>query len=193
MVRIKHRYLLINILYPSPSEAKPSRPSSSARPEEPLPWTIQFRRPTSDKFSSAILHRMIKEGVAELFGDYGAGMIAGSLQIKYCSAATSTAIIRVARAHYRMVWAALTFVTSLPKQGGGEECVVQVVRVSGTIKKSEEEAVRRARGVIKRIRREQERGRGVGGVLQDEEDGMEDLNMMNGIEDGDEGGEDEED
>ena len=191
MVRIKHRYLLINILYPSPSEAKPSKSTSST--DGPLPWTIQFRRPTSDKFSSAILHRMIKENVSELFGDYGAGMIAGSLQIKYCSAATSTAIIRVARAHYRMVWAALTFVTSLPKQGGGEECVIQVVRVSGTIKKSEEEAVRRARGVIKRIRREQERGRGVGVVLQDEDDGMEDLNMVNGIEDGDEGGEDEDD
>ena len=48
-----------------------------------------------------------------------------------------------------MVWAALSFVTKLPKPID-EPCVIQVVRVSGTIKKAEEEAIRRARLTILR-------------------------------------------
>ncbi|USW56974.1 Putative RNase P subunit Pop5/Rpp14/Rnp2 [Septoria linicola] len=189
MVRIKHRYLLINVLYPQEDKPKTANPSKS---EEPLPWTIQFRRPSSDRFDGKLLHRMVKDGVSELFGDYGAGMIAGSLQVKYCSAATSTAIIRVARAHYRMVWAALSFVTKLPKPVD-QPCVIQVVRVSGTIKKSEEEAVRRARLVI--LRAQREKSGGVNSALlsggSKNDGGMEAWGMAGGIEDRDEDGEDE--
>lgn len=46
-----------------------------------------------------------------------------------------------------MLWTALSFMTAL---AGGQPCVIQVVRVSGTIKKSEEEAIRRARLAILR-------------------------------------------
>ena len=41
----------------------------------------------------------------------------------------------------------------------GKNCVFQVVRVSGTIRKVEEEAIRRAREIILKARREAE-GRG---------------------------------
>lgn len=51
------------------------------------------------------------------------------------------------RAHYRLVWAALSFVTRLPRPIE-QNCVIQVVRVSGTIKKAEEEAIRRAKATI---------------------------------------------
>lgn len=40
-------------------------------------------------------------------------------------------------------------------------CVFQVVRVSGTIRKSEEEAIRRARGAILRAKRKDEEDGGV--------------------------------
>lgn len=69
--------------------------------------------------------------------------------MKYLSPATSTAIIRVSRAHYRLVWAALSFVTRLPRPID-QACVIQVVRVSGTIRKAEEEAIRRAKAAILR-------------------------------------------
>lgn len=72
--------------------------------------------------------------------------------VKYFSPATSTAIIRVARNHYRLVWAALTFTTRLPHPVN-QDCVVQVVRVSGTIRKAEEEAIRRAKQAILQARR----------------------------------------
>ncbi|KAK8219316.1 RNA-binding protein pop5 [Zalaria obscura] len=138
MVRLKHRYLLINILYPEPTAV--------TKTASDVPDVVQFHQPTSDKLTAALLARTIRDGVAELFGDYGSGMVAGSL------VATSTAIVRVSRAHYRLVWAALSYVTRLPRPLD-TPCVIQVVRVSGTIRKSEEEAIRRAKASILRAHR----------------------------------------
>ncbi|THY58236.1 hypothetical protein D6C97_04492 [Aureobasidium pullulans] len=154
MVRLKHRYLLLNILYPDAET--PTKPSTDAE----LPHVISFRRPSSDKLNAQLLARIIRDGVAELFGDYGSGMIAASLVGKFTLSTafrmnTSmkervTAIVRVSRAHYRLVWAALSFVTRLPKPID-QNCVIQVVRVSGTIRKAEEEAIRRAKAAIIRV------------------------------------------
>lgn len=69
--------------------------------------------------------------------------------VKYLSNATSTCILQCSREHYRLVWAALTMMDRVPtKNGPGKPCIVRVVRVSGTIKKVEQEAVRRARLLI---------------------------------------------
>lgn len=69
--------------------------------------------------------------------------------VKYLSNATSTCIIQCSREHYRLVWAALTMMDHVPtKNGPGKPCIFQVVRVSGTIKQVEHEAVRRARLLI---------------------------------------------
>ena len=74
MVRLKHRYLLVNILYPdSDTLTKPT-----ARDGQ-VPNVVSFRRPSSDKLNAQLLARIIRDGVAELFGDYGSGMIASSL------------------------------------------------------------------------------------------------------------------
>lgn len=70
--------------------------------------------------------------------------------VNYFSPATSTAIIRCPRDHYELVWAALTFVTKLPRADVPVVC--RVVRVSATIKKAEEEVIRRSRAVVKRAR-----------------------------------------
>ena len=78
MVRIKHRYLLLNILYPDPSKASPLQPVANG----PIPYTVQFRAPTADALNGKILIRLIRDGVADLFGDYGAGKVSGSLQGK---------------------------------------------------------------------------------------------------------------
>lgn len=50
-----------------------------------------------------------------------------------------------------MVWAALTYITHLPKPLD-IPVVIRVVRVSGTIKKAEEEVIRRSQHIIKRAR-----------------------------------------
>lgn len=67
--------------------------------------------------------------------------------VKYLSNATSTFILRIERAHYRLVWAALTFMDRVPVRNG-TPCTFRVVRVSGTIRKSEAEAVRQAKQLI---------------------------------------------
>lgn len=50
-----------------------------------------------------------------------------------------------------MVWAALTFITKLPRPVD-TPVVVKVVRVSGTIKKAEEEVIRAAKLIIRRAK-----------------------------------------
>ena len=72
-------------------------------------------------------------------------------KVKYLSPATSTFILRVSRAHYRIVWAALSFMDVVPVTNG-RSCNFRVVRVSGTIRKVEEEAIRRAREILLRAR-----------------------------------------
>jgi len=74
MVRIKHRYLLINILYPSNSSLVAHKSTNA------IPDVVQFHAPTSDKFNAQVLARMIRDGVEDLFGDYGIGMISGNLK-----------------------------------------------------------------------------------------------------------------
>ena len=119
--------------------------------------------------------------------------------VKYFSPATSTAIIRCSRAHYRLVWAALSFITQLPKAARNAQprpCVFQVVRVSGTIKKAEEEAIRRARATILKAQREPANGIGDGleAILGAPDDGkgkdLKEDDTMEGIEDNDEEDED---
>ncbi len=76
-----------------------------------------------------------------------------SFSVKYLSPATSTFILRVSRKHYKIAWAALSLITQVPVKDG-RNCVFRVVRVSGTIRKAEEEGIRRARELILKTRRQ---------------------------------------
>ncbi|KAG0635174.1 Rpp14/Pop5 family-domain-containing protein [Tuber brumale] len=155
MVRYKARYLLITIYYPT----EPTPPTSNP--------TLPFTHPSHPNLTRQSLSNLIRDSLALHFGDYGAGA-AGNMAVKYFSPATSTGIIKVSRAHYRMLWAALTFM----KEVMGRGAVVSVVKVSGTIKKVQIEATRRAKEGIRRAQ-------GVGGegvgldvmdILDDDDD-----------------------
>jgi ribonuclease P/MRP protein subunit POP5 len=74
MVRLKHRYLLINILYPLQGTA-----AAASRQIEVLDM-LQFHAPSPSKFDEPALVRLIRDSVTELFGDYGAGKVGGSLK-----------------------------------------------------------------------------------------------------------------
>ncbi|PYH96634.1 hypothetical protein BO71DRAFT_396940 [Aspergillus ellipticus CBS 707.79] len=165
MVRIKHRYLLLDILYPDPSTWPPATASRSKNaPNAQSQSQLQIHSPTSDALTPSLLARMVREEVAELFGDYGLGRLggagAGGVSVKYLSQATSTAIIRCPRASFRLVWTALTCMSQVPglnengskRSGTTRPCVFRVIRVSGTMRKAEEEAIRRARREIVRLR-----------------------------------------
>ena len=70
MVRVKNRYLVVNFLYPEPP----------AKSKTQLPDVIQINSPTPDALKQGLIIRMIREGVEELFGDYGAGMVSSGLK-----------------------------------------------------------------------------------------------------------------
>ncbi|KAL2172861.1 hypothetical protein VTG60DRAFT_39 [Thermothelomyces hinnuleus] len=144
MVRLKDRYLLVNIIYTDV-------PAGQAK--GPVPDLLLYNQPTSNELRPQLLLKGIRNEVAALFGDCGSGAVERSLQVKYLSPATSTFILRVSRAHYRLVWAALAFMNRVPVRDG-RPCVFRVVRVSGTIRKAEEEAVRRAKLLIQAAKEE---------------------------------------
>ncbi|KAL8801595.1 MAG: hypothetical protein Q9223_006932 [Gallowayella weberi] len=199
MVRIKHRYLLVNILYPEPPKSKEPRHQSSNVPD-----LVQIRRPTSDHLSPSLLAKAIRDQILLMYGDYGSGITSTGLLVKYLSPATSTAIVRCSRANYQIVWAALTFMTHLPRlpdQDKLQPCVMQVVRVSGTIRKAEEEVIRRARAAILKAKREDQEADpyGLDAILGPANERTsskrhgKDVDPPIGIEDEDEGEDDDED
>jgi hypothetical protein len=76
MVRVKNRYLVVNFLYPT----TPSATCSSSKSTETIPDLLQFHAPTPDAFHMGHLLRVIKDGIQELFGDYGMGMVSNALK-----------------------------------------------------------------------------------------------------------------
>ena len=88
MVRFKHRYLVVNFLYPlaapdkSPKALSSSGGGTVAGGQTALPAAVQFYQPTPDALTPAVLVKMIRDSVAEHFGDYGAAMVAGGLKGK---------------------------------------------------------------------------------------------------------------
>lgn len=80
---------------------------------------------------------------------------AKKITVMYLSAATSTFILRVSRDHYRIAWAALSLMNTVPVKDG-RNCVFRVVRVSGSIRKSQDELIRRAREMILKAQSEAE-------------------------------------
>lgn len=70
MVRLKNRYLLVNILYP---ELEKSQLKSG------IPDVVVFNQPTTNELNSHDLLRGIRAEVSSLFGDYGTGALSESL------------------------------------------------------------------------------------------------------------------
>jgi ribonuclease P/MRP protein subunit POP5 len=66
MVRIKERYLLVNILYPTELGSQAG-----------LPDVVVLNQPTSEELTPVPLLRAIRAEVAALFGDYGSGALEG--------------------------------------------------------------------------------------------------------------------
>ncbi|KAK5624950.1 hypothetical protein RRF57_000666 [Xylaria bambusicola] len=66
MVRIKERYLLVNILYPTELGTRAN-----------LPDVVLLNQPSSSELTPVALLRAIRAEVAALFGDYGSGALDG--------------------------------------------------------------------------------------------------------------------
>lgn len=73
MVRLKNRYLLLDILYPDSKTWPPNSKSSSSASAQ-----LAIHSPTSDALTPGLLAKMIREEVAELYGDWGVGRLGGA-------------------------------------------------------------------------------------------------------------------
>ncbi len=76
MVRIKERYLLVNILYPRDDIY------SSTGVDDDLPDFVAIRRGTQSELTPQLLLRGIKAEAHALFGDCGAGALERTLSGK---------------------------------------------------------------------------------------------------------------
>lgn len=163
MVRLKSRYILFELLYPEsltlpPKKAPSAKPSAAGAAD---PTTIQLRQPSPPTLDARRLVSLIRDTISANFGDYGAGVAGSTLIVKYLSRTTSTAIIRVSRDHFRLAWAALSYITHI----GSTNVIVRVMRVSGTIKKCEQEAIRRNKVLMADVEREGKEAVGGDGSL----------------------------
>jgi ribonuclease P/MRP protein subunit POP5 len=82
-----------------------------------------------DGLSPYALQECIKEAIDLLFGEYGT-VVGQAVSVKYFSPYTGCAIVRTSRDYHKLVWAAITFITTLRKR----RCSIQVIHASGTIK-----------------------------------------------------------
>jgi ribonuclease P/MRP protein subunit POP5 len=74
MVRLKNRYLLVNILYPELEDRKG---------KTKVPDIVEFNQPTTDAFTAGALLKGLKAEIANIFGDYGSGAVCESLNGNY--------------------------------------------------------------------------------------------------------------
>lgn len=79
MVRLKNRYLLIDILYPDPATWPSTKSDSKTIKSTPtISAQLAIHSPTSDALTPGLLAKMIREQVSDLYGDWGIGKLGGA-------------------------------------------------------------------------------------------------------------------
>ncbi|KAK4046448.1 RNA-binding protein pop5 [Microbotryomycetes sp. JL201] len=145
MVRFKHRYLLVELLFPGVIEyehdielARRGQQHDATLVSNDNPSVSAATPPDGVGFlNESALMQTLRDSLAANFGDIGAGEVGGTFSIKYFSQQTHTAIIRVSRQHFRTLWAALTLLRALH----GQPVIARVVHVGGTIRKTQHAAI----------------------------------------------------
>jgi ribonuclease P/MRP protein subunit POP5 len=83
MVRIKNRYLLVNILYPPSASSSSSSPTIAGPAQQNAldsntALYLKISRPTPDYLTAGLLARMVRDAVGEMYGDWGIGRLGGA-------------------------------------------------------------------------------------------------------------------
>lgn len=146
MVRLKHRYVLFDVLYPpssNPSNLEQRRHFSlfSQNPKECL---LQLHRPSPPSVSGRNIAALIRNVIDDHFGETAAGAVGLLVIVKYFSNKTSTGIIRCSRTDFQKVVAALALANKIEDLN----VVMRCVHVSGTIRKCEAYSIRRNRELM---------------------------------------------
>ncbi|KAI9348735.1 Rpp14/Pop5 family-domain-containing protein [Zopfochytrium polystomum] len=99
------------------------------------------------------VYAAIRDSIMENFGDVGAAAIGTAFSVKYCSPFTRIGIVRSSREDMKMVWASVTFVSSINTALGPHPCTLRVVHVSGTIKSAQLHAIKFDRKLLTYVQR----------------------------------------
>ncbi|KPP67579.1 hypothetical protein Z043_113808 [Scleropages formosus] len=76
----------------------------------------------------------VKAAVSRAHGDYGTALIGMCFSVKYLNAHTGVVFLRCRKSHYRMLWSALPFISSLESRGQRVPCFFNCLHVGGTIR-----------------------------------------------------------
>ncbi|KAH3902868.1 related to Ribonucleases P/MRP protein subunit POP5 [Saccharomycodes ludwigii] len=146
MVRFKSRYVLFEIIYPLTEEVDMSGLSSND-------IKLLFHKYTPTEVTPKVIMTDLKKIIQLYFGDVGLGHSTSMFQLKYFSNKTSTGIIRCSREDCGYIISGLTLMTKL---GAQKNMIVNVIKVSGTMKKIEEFAIKWSKDNLKQIINEKE-------------------------------------
>lgn len=146
MVRLKHRYILFEILYPPLVDGRKTPGEEfvnfSKSQNESL---MTLHQSSAGSINPRTLSNTIRTIVQDIYGDIGLGQVGQSIIVKYFSNKTSTGILRCGRDNYKKVVAAMTLIEEIE----GNNVLIKCTRVSGTIKKSEEFSIARSQQLIR--------------------------------------------
>ncbi|CAI1792028.1 hypothetical protein SEUBUCD646_0A00440 [Saccharomyces eubayanus] len=142
MVRLKSRYILFEILYP-PADISVEESLSKGD------ILLSHHRASPAEVSIKAIIQEIRRSLSLNLGDYGSAKCSSLLQLKYFSNRTSTGIIRCHREDCDLVIMALMLMSKIGDVGG---LIVNPVKVSGTIKKIEQFAIRRNSKILNLIK-----------------------------------------
>lgn len=109
---------------------------------------ISFQDSTIDQsINSSLIFSHLRRIVETNFGDYGAGCLQQSLNVKYYNPITGLAIIRCSRDHLRMIWNAVMMLTTLKNRS----CMATCIHVGGTIRSCQKKALVYSRKIMLQI------------------------------------------
>ncbi|OWZ69191.1 hypothetical protein AYX14_01042 [Cryptococcus neoformans] len=170
MVRFKNRYLLVEFLLPTSlsstldthydsmnpiipkeqvledNDSEDEEDEEEFSPIPSLPFMVPTILPDSQlgEEGGQGIYKAVRSSVISVFGDEGWGRIASSFRVIYHSPLTTLTFLRIARPHYRLLWSALTFMTSL----GNTSVIPRVIAISGTIKKLQNRGIAYHRAMV---------------------------------------------
>ncbi|KAJ8263278.1 hypothetical protein COCON_G00157350 [Conger conger] len=76
----------------------------------------------------------VRGAVSSAHGDYGSALCSASFAVKYLNAHTGVVFLRCRKSHYRVLWSALPFITSVESRGQRVPCFFNCLHIGGTIR-----------------------------------------------------------
>ncbi|SMN21495.1 similar to Saccharomyces cerevisiae YAL033W POP5 Subunit of both RNase MRP and nuclear RNase P [Maudiozyma saulgeensis] len=144
MVRLKSRYVLFEVIYPS------NKLSSNESLENPI---LIGHKSSPEIISGKLILQEIRRSLQLHLGDYGYGKVNSLLQLKYFSNNTSTGILRCHREDVDLLLVSLFYINKLSNIENDINFIINPVKISGTIKKIEQYAMIRSNRLLESLKK----------------------------------------